>query len=46
VKLKEPKDRAAAKALDEDEAVEGRSGMVGDVDSATVEIDETLWEEP
>jgi hypothetical protein len=46
-KFRDPKDKAAASVLDVDDDVAGRSGMVvGEVDSATVETDETLWEDP
>ena len=46
VKFKVPRERAAANVLDVEDDVEGRSGRVGDVERATVETDETLWEEP
>ncbi len=46
MKLREPRESAAASVLDVDVAVDGRSGMVGEVDRATVETAETLWEDP
>jgi hypothetical protein len=42
VKLRVPKDKAAASVLDVDAEVDGRSGMACAADNATDEIDETL----
>jgi hypothetical protein len=46
VKLSEPRDRAAARELEVEAEVEGRSGTVCAADNATEEIEETLCEEP
>jgi hypothetical protein len=46
VKLRDPRESAAARVLDVDADVDGRSGTVGDEGTTTGETDETLWEDP
>jgi hypothetical protein len=46
VKLREPRDKAAAREPEVEADVAGRSGTVGDPDNETEVIDETLCEEP
>ena len=46
VKFKEPREKAAARVLEVDADVDGRSGGGGDDGTTTGDTEETLWEEP
>lgn len=46
VKLRDPRESAAASVLDVDADVDGRSGTVGDEGTTIGVTDETLWEGP
>ena len=46
VKLSVPRERAAARELDVEAEVDGRSGTACAADNATEDIEETLWEAP
>lgn len=46
VKLRVPSERAAARVLDVEAEVAGRSGMDGEDGIATGETEDTLWEDP
>jgi len=46
VKLKDPREKAAASVLDVEADVEGRSGTDGEVETDTGETEDTLCEDP